>query len=170
MIEIRQAAEEDIPTIEDILLDAFNWLDNTGKKMWTKERISWESLSAWLKVNEFYIAYIDGKPVGCMALTDYDPNIWENIQKGESLFIHRLAVKRIAAGQGVSKALIDYAKMQAIQRGINVSGLTAGKTERNCAQYMSVKDLYASGKRFYLGIIMRHYINGKKIYRYKNFI
>ena len=119
MIEIRQASEEDIPIIEDILLDAFTWLDNTGKKMWTKERISWESLSEWLAVNEFYIAYIDGKPVGCMALMDYDPNTWENIQKGESLFIHRLAVKRIDAGHGVSKALIDYAKTQAIQRGIN---------------------------------------------------
>jgi len=66
-----------------------------------------------------YRAYINGNPVGCMAMIDYDPNTWKDIQKGESLFIHRLAVKRVAAGQGVSKALIDYAKTQAIQRDID---------------------------------------------------
>jgi len=121
MITIKQAIEADIPIIEDILFDAVNWLDRTGKQMWTKERMTWEFMSTRFAVtiNDFCIAYINSNPIGCMALTDYDPNTWENIKKGESLFIHRLAVKRIAAGQGVSKALIDYAKKQAVQRGIN---------------------------------------------------
>ena len=119
MITIKQATEKDIPIIEDILLDVLNWLDSTGKQMWTKERITWKSMSTWLAVNEFCIAYINNNPVGCMALPDYDPHTWKDINKGESLFIHRLAVKRIAAGKGVSKALIDYAKTQSIQRDIN---------------------------------------------------
>ncbi|MCL2517129.1 MAG: GNAT family N-acetyltransferase [Oscillospiraceae bacterium] len=119
MITINQAMETDIPIIEDILLDVFNWLESTGKHMWVHERIKWDFLSTFLKIEEFYIAYIHNEPIGCMALIDFDPLIWQDINKGESLFIHRLAVKRNHAGQGVSKVLIDYAKMQSIQRGIN---------------------------------------------------
>lgn len=119
MIEIKQVAEADIPVIEDILLDALNWLDSTGKHMWIKERNTWEFLSAQFAAEEFCIAYLENKPVGCMALIDYDPLIWKDIKRGKSLFIHRLAVKRIAAGQGVLTALIDYAKTQAIERNIN---------------------------------------------------
>ena len=121
MITIKQATEEDSPIIEDILFDAINWLDSTGKQMWTKERVSWEFMSTRLGVtaNDFYIAYINNNPVGCMTLTDYDPHTWTDIKKGESFFIHRLAVKRIAAKQGVSKALINYAKTQAVQSCIN---------------------------------------------------
>ena len=119
MAEIKQATEADIPIIEDILLEAFTWLENTDKQMWVKSKLTWESLSAWLSIHEFYIAYMNNNPVGCMALIDHDPSIWKEIEKGESLYIHRLAVKRMAAGQGVSKALIDYAKTQAIERGIN---------------------------------------------------
>lgn len=54
-----------------------------------------------------------------MALIDYDPTFWPDLRKGESLFIHKLAVKRCAAKKGVSKALIDYAKETAVKKGIN---------------------------------------------------
>ena len=118
-IWIKSAKEADIPVIEEILLDALNWLESIGSKMWVKSRITWEFLSQWIAIDEFCLAYMDQRPVGCMALTDHDPTIWEDIQKGESLFVHRLAVRREAAGQGVSKALLDYAKAQAVRRGIN---------------------------------------------------
>jgi hypothetical protein len=53
-----------------------------------------------------------------MAVIDYDPNIWENVAKGESLFIHKIAVKRFAAGQGLSGALIKHAKEMCMDRDI----------------------------------------------------
>lgn len=63
-------------------------------------------LSRHYSAENFNIAYLDGEAVGCMALVDYDPVIWPDIMKGESLFIHKLAVKRSGAGKGVSKYLI----------------------------------------------------------------
>jgi GNAT superfamily N-acetyltransferase len=53
-----------------------------------------------------------------MALVDYDPLLWPDIQKGESLFIHKLAVKRRAAGNGVSNFLIRFAKEECKRRNI----------------------------------------------------
>jgi hypothetical protein len=53
-----------------------------------------------------------------MALINHDPVFWPDIPKGESLFIHKLAVKRLAAGKGLSDALITYAKSMCMDRGI----------------------------------------------------
>lgn len=118
MVTIRKASVDDIPVIENILLDVVNWLDSTGKSLWTKEQVSWQGLSRHYQAEDFYIAYMDGEAVGCMALVDYDPLFWTNIQKGESLFIHKLAVKRSGAGKGVSNALIHFAKKECKSRNI----------------------------------------------------
>lgn len=121
MIMIRQASSEDIPIIEGILLDAVNWLDNIGNSLWTKKQVSWQGLSRYYSPENFYIAYLDGEAVACMALVDYDPMFWPDVQKGESLFIHKLAVKRTGAGKGVSKALIHFAKKEC--KDINIKYL-----------------------------------------------
>ena len=43
-------------------------------------------------------------PTGCMALIDYDPFFWTDVNKGESLFIHKLAVIKSARKSGVAHA------------------------------------------------------------------
>jgi GNAT superfamily N-acetyltransferase len=62
-----------------------------------------------------------------MALTDYDPTYWPNIPKGESLYLHKLAVKRIFAGKGFSKELIDYAKNLALSYSIKAIRLNCNQ-------------------------------------------
>lgn len=118
MITIEQASVDDIPVIEDILLDVVNWLDSTGNSLWTQEQVSWQRLSRHYSAENFYIAYLDGEAVGCMALVDYDPAFWPDIKKGESLYIHKLAVKRSGAGKGVSNYLIHFAKKECRNRNI----------------------------------------------------
>jgi GNAT superfamily N-acetyltransferase len=118
MIAIRQASVDDIPSIEEIFLDVVNWLDSTGKPLWTKEQVSWQGLSQHYSAEDFYIAYLDGEAAGCMVLVDHDPVLWPDIQKGESLFIHKLAVKRSGAGKGVSNALMHFAKEECKRRNI----------------------------------------------------
>lgn len=119
MIDVIRAMEHHVPIIEAILLDAVHWLDGIGKPLWRKEQVKWERLSKDFKPSDFCIALMYGVPVGCMALVDYDPFFWPEIEKGASLFIHKLAVKRVAAGKDVSTALIDYAKEKCIRRGIS---------------------------------------------------
>jgi len=53
-----------------------------------------------------------------MAVVDHDPDFWPEIARGDSLFVHKLAVKRFAAGRGVSDALLSYAKAMCVRRGI----------------------------------------------------
>ncbi len=70
---IKQAERKDIPFIEDILLDAVNWLRSIGmENKWTKTNVLWENLSKEYKITDFYIAYDGQQPAACMALTDSD--------------------------------------------------------------------------------------------------
>ena len=73
----------------------------------------------YYRAEDFCIALKNAQPAACVAVVDYDPHFWPEIAKGESLFLHKLAVKRAFAGKGVSKQLIDYAKDKAIALGIN---------------------------------------------------
>lgn len=117
---IRQASNNDIPFIEDILLDAVTFLRKAGlENQWNEINIKWDSLSKDYKIDDFYIDYEDNIPVACMALTDYDKKYWPEIAKGKSIYLHKLAVKREFAGRGYSKDLINFAKDLSHEKGIN---------------------------------------------------
>jgi GNAT superfamily N-acetyltransferase len=108
---VKQAKEQDIPIIEEILTDAVHWMIKSGlQNQWNESNVKWSDLSKSYEISNFYIAYLNGLPAACMALTDYDPAYWPNILQGESFFLHKLAVRRSFAGKGLSKELIEYAK------------------------------------------------------------
>jgi len=111
-IVIRQAEEAEIPIIEEILSDTVVWLGEMEQQLWGADEVLWEALSKKYQINDFYIAYNSGIPLGCMVIVDYDPFLWPDIRKGESLFAHKVAVKKIARKTGVSDALMDYFKEQ----------------------------------------------------------
>jgi GNAT superfamily N-acetyltransferase len=118
MITIKQAEDADIPIIENILTDTVVWLDSIGEPMWNVNQVQWECLSKDFSASNFHIAYLDGVPAGCVALIDY-VDYWVDLVKGESLVINKLAVKRFAAGKGVSSALISYAKSMCTKIGVS---------------------------------------------------
>ena len=117
-ITIKQAQEDDIPILESILLDTVNWLNEMDQPLWGVDDITWAVLSKKHQIGDFYISYLNGEPSGCMALIDYDPFFWPDIVKGDSLFIHKLAVKKFARKTGVADALIDFFKAQGMARGV----------------------------------------------------
>jgi len=117
-IAIKQAGENDIPVIEGILLDAVNRLNAEGQPLWGAEEVSWGALSKSYGAGDFYIAYLDGVPSGCMAMVDHDPFFWPDVKKGEALFIHKLAVTTAARKSDAADALIDFFKARGAERGV----------------------------------------------------
>ena len=100
------------------MLDALRWMDGAGLHLWDEEDVRWEGLCKRYALQDFCIAYKDGQPAACMALSDSDA-LWPDVPKGESLFLHKIAVKRAFAGQGLTDALIGFAKCVAHARGIH---------------------------------------------------
>ena len=117
-IVIKQATQSDIPVLESILLDTVNWLNEMEQPLWGADEVKWDALSKNYQIGNFYIAYADDEPSGCMALVDYDPFFWPDVQKGESLFIHKLAVTKAARKTGAADALMNFFKNQGMVRGV----------------------------------------------------
>ena len=117
-ITVRQATEADIPVIEGVLADTVGWCREAGRPMWGAEEVRWEALSKKYGIDGFYLAYRSGVPSGCMVIIDYDPFFWPNIEKGKSLFAHKLAVIKTARKTGAADALIGFFKKQGALRGV----------------------------------------------------
>ena len=139
---VKQADEHDIPVIEEILMDAVLWMSKSGlQNQWNESNVKWSNLSKSYRISDFHIAYQNGLPAACMALTDYDPAYWPDIPKGESLFLHKLAVLRSFARKGLSKELIQYAINLAKHYHINAIRL-------NCNQHRSKLRAVYENNRF----------------------
>jgi len=118
-IYIRQAGELDEPVIEGILLNTIAWLaEDNLKRVWTREQVSWSELSKTYCIEEFYIAFLESAPAGCMALCEVDTFFWPEATGNESLYLHKLAVVRDARKSGVSQALMDFFKAESRRRGM----------------------------------------------------
>ena len=115
---VKRARDGDIPVVESILLDTVNWLNAMGQPLWDANEVTWDALSKSYQIGDFYIAYADGTPSGCMAIVDYDPFFWPDVKKGESLIIHKLAVINAARKTGVANAMIEFFKAQGAERGV----------------------------------------------------
>jgi GNAT superfamily N-acetyltransferase len=129
---VRQAYEHDIPIIEEILLNAVKWMSERGlQNQWNQSNVKWLNLSKSFTINNLYIAYENEIPTACMALTDYDPTYWPDIPKGNSLYIHKLAVNRAFAGRGYSIELINFAKGLAFNNSIKTIRLNCNRHRSN---------------------------------------
>jgi len=159
MIEIHHASTEMIPIIESILLEAVAWMDGIGQPLWGEDEVRWPRLNRNFEASDFYVAHVAGVHAGCMALVDSDEVVWPGIASGESLFIHKLAVTRRAAGTGVSEALIERAKEICRECGIPALRL-------DCAQ--GRPKLYAFYERCGFRFVDADVLFGKfPLYRYQ---
>ena len=143
---IKQADENDILTIEEILLDAVMWMKKSKmQNQWNEDSIKWDSLSSDYQINNFYIDYQNGIPAACVAITDLDQKYWPEIPQGKSLYIHKLAVKRAFSGKGISKELINYVKTLLLKNAVDSLRLDCN-LQRN-----KLRMLYESEGFMYVG-------------------
>ncbi|OPJ57911.1 GNAT family N-acetyltransferase [Clostridium oryzae] len=144
---IKQADENDIPTIEGILIDVVIWMKkNKLQNQWNEDNIKWNFLSKDYQINDFYIDYQNGVPAGCIAITDLDQKYWPKIPHGKSLYIHKLAVKREFAGKGISKELINFAKNLSLKNGINSLRLDCNLQRNKLRRLYENEDFIYAGR------------------------
>jgi GNAT superfamily N-acetyltransferase len=73
-----------------------------------------------------------------MILQEEDELFWPDVPVGESLFLQKLAVRRSVAGQGVARAMLERAAVEARRRGkVYLRRDTDGTRPRLCAFYES---------------------------------
>jgi len=119
MPNIRQAQLIDAATVIEILKEAAHWQAASGNPMWRDNEFAPGIIESDVARGLFHIAERNGEPAGVIRFQLEDPEFWPEMPAGDSAYVHRLAVKRIHAGTGISTALLRWAveRAQSIGRG-----------------------------------------------------
>lgn len=110
-LHIRPACQDDVPAVASILSEAASWLHESGMAMWRMDELSAERIRPDVAAGFFHLADA-GHPVGTIKFQLADAEFWPDLPEADSAFIHRLAVRRAVAGQGISTALLTWAARQ----------------------------------------------------------
>ena len=108
-LQIRQARSPDITKVAEILLEAAQWLERRGMRMWRDDELVPARLAADVSAGLFFIAEHNDEPAGVIKFQLEDEEFWPDLPSGESGFVHRLAVRRSFAGGEVSSVLLNWA-------------------------------------------------------------
>jgi GNAT superfamily N-acetyltransferase len=106
---IRQADVAETAAVSAVLSEAAAWLAATGRPMWKADELSPARIAADVGNRLFHVAVIDGDIVGTVKFQLTDLEFWPDVPQAECAFIHRLAVRRRAAGGDVADALMRWA-------------------------------------------------------------
>ncbi len=105
---IRPATSADADAIVDTLTEAARWVEELdGTIMWVEGELEDERIRAEAGAGMFVVGEVDGRVAGAMRFQLEDRLFWPDIDDADSAFVHRLAVRRAFAGQGVSTALLE---------------------------------------------------------------
>jgi GNAT superfamily N-acetyltransferase len=107
-IEIRRATPADVDAAVSILNEAAEWLIQRGMGMWRDDELNPQRIARDVADGLFYLAWKD-EPVGTVKFQLSDAEFWPDLPGDDAAYIHRLAVRRAAAGRGVSTALMTWA-------------------------------------------------------------
>jgi GNAT superfamily N-acetyltransferase len=116
-IEIRQAMSADAHTVQAMLVEAAQWVDALGEVMWDEGELAPERVVDEVAAGEFFLALVEGDPAGAIKFQLEDTLFWPDLPHGESAFVHRLVVRRLYKGRGVSTALLRWAVDHARELG-----------------------------------------------------
>jgi GNAT superfamily N-acetyltransferase len=114
---IRWGAAEESGEALAILREAAQWLIDTGRPLWQVESLQLEAVRRAARGGELVLGFAESQPVATMMLQARDDFYWPNDPPGEALYVHKVAVRRRAAGQHWSSRLIIWARDEARTSG-----------------------------------------------------
>lgn len=133
------ATETDLEAASSILTEAANWRLERGIPIWKPEHFTVEMLKPVVERNEMILAQYEGEYIGVLYFQWEDERLWPDVPAGESAFLHRIAIRRRASGQGVLHEMIRWAGEKTKNAGRQYLRLDCdGNTPRLCAHYESL--------------------------------
>jgi GNAT superfamily N-acetyltransferase len=106
---VREASAADAQLIAETLSEAAQWVEQLdGTIMWVEGELEEDRIRAEVEAGMFVVAEIGGHVAGALRFQREDRLFWPDLDGRDSAFVHRLAVRRAFAGQGVSTALLEW--------------------------------------------------------------
>lgn len=112
---ISPAKTSDASLIALILREAALWLQENGIPLWKASDFTEETISP--DTHLYHLIHAGQEVAGLFKLEELDELFWPDVDQTESLFIHKLVVRRPYAGTGLSSLATQYAVHEAEKRG-----------------------------------------------------
>lgn len=110
---INKVSKKELNEFSSILKEAAFWLKNEGMEMWTEKQVSTEELLKNNAIEEMFLGYLNNESAAAIIMKTEDDLFWTEVNKGESLFLHKLAVRRKYAGRGLAEQMIRWSEARA---------------------------------------------------------
>ena len=110
-LRIRHATSNDVRSIAALLTEADRWVhQHDGTTMWVEGELADDRIAEEVDAGLFVVAEDGERIVGVVRFQLQDTLFWPDLEAAtDSAFVHRLAVARDRAGQGLSTALLQWA-------------------------------------------------------------
>ena len=124
---ISRATPDEAEDVFSIFEDVIAWLTTQGRDQWVGEFDANDIREKWMALGEVALVRDDtGLPVATATLyhvaRPFDAQVWagvlpEGAPTDDATYLHKLAVRRDYAGQGISDFVLDYADEVARAQG-----------------------------------------------------
>jgi len=153
-IEIIQAGSADAELASSIMLEAAEWLKQQGRTLWFPDELMPEKLMGPIVAGELYLVMMQSIPVGTVIFQLHDKIYWPDMPEGNAAYVHKIILRRSAAGKGLGAQILAWAKEKAGSAGMAYLRLdTEAAREKLCALYES-----AGFTRHSFRQVGRHYV------------
>ena len=119
----------------EIMREAARWLIDTGRPLWRLEDLTREKILQGIAEEDVRVGWVGDEPAAAMILQWRDERFWPQALD-DSGYIHKLAMRRKFAGQGIAIHMLDWARQESLRKGTNYLRLDcAGDRPKLCAFY-----------------------------------
>ncbi|MER7189277.1 GNAT family N-acetyltransferase [Streptomyces flaveolus] len=133
---IRPGRPDELGVVEALLREASAWLASRNIDQWQYPPHS-DRITAALEQGVCFLAFEGNEPIATIQVDDFaDPEFWApDDEPTAALYVHRMAVRRAAAGTGVGSVLLDWAAERAAAQGKRWLRLDAWKDNQGLHRF-----------------------------------
>jgi GNAT superfamily N-acetyltransferase len=113
-LSIAAAGRADLEAVMDLLREARRWHEAQGVDMWRE--FDTARIAADIDAARVYVARAGNAVCGTITLVETDGLVWGE-ERGDELYVHKLAVARDHAGRGIGAQILRWARGYARDRG-----------------------------------------------------
>ena len=114
---VRPARHSEAPQAVAILREAALWSGRFGESIWDPDSFEIEQYVRLASIGELVGGFDEAGMAAIMLLQDVDPVVWSDDPPKQAVYLHKIAVRRRAAGRGWLPTMIDYAAIMARRAG-----------------------------------------------------
>lgn len=118
-LSVRQATPADVGTVVELWNEAKEWLASNGLDQW-QYPVKMHNINKAIEAGACWLVESpSGEAVATVTLdANADPSLWTpEDEPNQALYVHRLVVRRSAAGRSLGVEILDWAGLQARAAG-----------------------------------------------------